>query len=144
MLHAKRTCTFSASNQRTREFCTILVHKTNQYFPFLEVWTRLEKFEDLFWRVKSEYSSKTVENSNFTYCSGELPNQGLETLSALKKHSNFSKLTETLKNEQNTFVLTTNTPKSLLFCWVVAENGNIPSSAFAYLFYSTVAVFLVF
>ena len=66
--------------------------------------------------MNSEYSSRTVKNTNFSYCSSELPDQGLETLSALKKHSNFFKLAETLKNEKNTFVLLTKTPKNLLFC----------------------------
>ena len=39
---------FSVSKQRMREFRTILVPKTKQYFPFLEVSTSFSKFEDLF------------------------------------------------------------------------------------------------
>ena len=92
--------------------------------------------------MHSEYSSRAVKNTNFCYCSSELPDQGLETLSALNKHSNFRKLAETSKNEKNTFVLTKNPPKNLLICRLVAENGNNPSSAFYYLFYSSMVVFL--
>ena len=92
--------------------------------------------------MNSEYSSRTVKNTNFSYCPSELPDQGLETFSALNKRSNFPKLAETSKNEKNTFVLTKNPPKNLLICRLVAENGNNPSSAFCYLFYSFIAVFL--
>ena len=94
--------------------------------------------------MNSEYSSRTVENTNFSYCSNEFPDQVLETLSELNERSNFPKLDETTKNEKNTFVLTKNPPKNLLICQVVAENGNIPHQHFTIYFTRLCWYFLIF